>query len=102
MLGAAGSFAAEKVKIVEITPTCPVVAPCEKKIMVKLSQTSYSLNIWKHIGNALNAVEFELPVSCEFYESVSVGDELLKKKFRWGSLAVKGSMGTWNLEVSGK
>lgn len=76
--------------------------PCEKCITLKLSQTSYTLNVWKHIRNAINAVEITLPVSCQFYDKVNVGDDLLKNKFRWGSLAVHGTMGTWNLEVTNK
>lgn len=75
---------------------------CEKVITVRLSQTSYTLNVWKHIRNYMNAVEFQLPVSCPFYDSVRVGDDLLRDKFRWGSLAVHGSFGTWNLQVIGK
>src|ERR1700749_2830444 len=78
------------------------VVNCSKNITVELSQTSYTLNVWKHIRNAVNAVQFQLPISCDFYDQVQVGDDLLKKKFRWGSLAVHGSMGTWNLEVINK
>lgn len=78
------------------------VVNCSKTITVELSQTSYTLNVWKHIRNAVNSVQFQLPVSCDFYDQVQIGDELLKKKFRWGSLAVHGSMGTWNLEIVGK
>ena len=72
---------------------------CEKLIRIKLSQTSYTLNVWKHIRNAINAVDLTLPVSCNFYDSVQVGDDLLKKKFRLGSFIVHGSAGIWNLEV---
>jgi hypothetical protein len=79
-----------------------VTVNCEKKIRVELSQTSYTLNLWKHVRNAANAVEFDLPVACSFYEEVRVGDDLLTKKFRWGSLAVGGTFGNWNLKVVGK
>lgn len=72
---------------------------CQKFLTVKLSETSYTLNVWKHIKNAANAVTFKLPVSCEFYDTVHVGDDLLREKFRWGSLAVGGTFGNWNLEV---
>lgn len=88
----------------KVTPAVcpPPPPPCEKTIRVKLSEISFTLNIWKHIKNAANAVEFTLPVSCTFYDQVNVGDNLLKKQFRWGSLAVGGTFGNWNIEVIGK
>jgi hypothetical protein len=80
----------------------PNTCSCEKRITVKLSQTSYTLDIWKHVRNVANAVTFQLPVPCSFYDEVQVGQDLLTSKFRWGSLAVNGSFGNWNLEVVGK
>jgi hypothetical protein len=80
-------------------PACPPASPCEKRVVVELSQTSYTLNVWKQIRDHANAVEVTLPVSCQFYDQVNVGDDLLQKKFRWGSLATGGSFGNWNLKV---
>jgi hypothetical protein len=79
-----------------------VSPPCERVLHLRLSQTSYTLNVWKHIRNYMNAVEFDMPVSCPFYDTVRVNDDLLRDRFRWGSLAVHGSFGTWNLVVQGK
>lgn len=75
---------------------------CEKKLLIELSQTHYTLNIWEHVKDASNTVTFQLPVTCNFYEQVKVGDDLLQKKFRWGSLVKNGSFGTWNLKIVGK
>ena len=75
---------------------------CEKEITVKLSQTHFTLDLWEHAKDAMNTVEFKLPVSCSFYDEVKVGDSLLTDKFRGGSLLVNGSIGNWNLDVIGK
>lgn len=72
---------------------------CTKIVRVKLSQTSYTLNVWKHIRNAVNANEIDLPFSCEAANGLTPGQSLLNKKFRWGSLMVGGSFGNWNLDV---
>lgn len=75
---------------------------CQKDITLKLSQTHYSLDLWEHAKDAMNAVEFKLPVGCEFYEQVQIGDDVLDKRFRIGSLLINGSASNWNLEVIGK
>ncbi|OIN55663.1 hypothetical protein [Arsenicibacter rosenii] len=70
-------------------------------LKLRLKQSSFSLSIKKHIRNAVNALEFELPVDKEFYDSVSEGTEIVDK-FRFGSLILYGTLGDWEMTVKGK
>ena len=70
-------------------------------LKIRLKQSHFSLSIKKHIKDAVNAIEFELPVDKEFYDSVSEGTELVDK-FRFGSLILTGSFGDWEMKVKNK
>jgi hypothetical protein len=70
-------------------------------LKIRLKQSHFSLSIKKHIKDAINAVEFELPVDKDFYDSVSVGTELVDK-FRFGSFVLYGSFGDWKMTVKEK
>ena len=70
-------------------------------LKLKLKQASFSLSVKKHIRNAMNAIEFELPVDKDFYDSVSEGTEIVDK-FRFGSLVLYGTLGDWEMTVRGK
>ena len=70
-------------------------------LKLKLKQASFSLSVTKHIRNAVNAIEFELPVDKDFYDSVSEGTEIVDK-FRFGSLVLYGTLGDWEMTVRGK
>ncbi len=70
-------------------------------LKLRLKQASLSLSIKKHIRNAVNAIEFELPVDKDFYDSVSEGTEIVDK-FRFGSFILYGSLGDWEMTVRGK
>ncbi len=78
------------------------VTSCERLVTLKLSQSHFTLNVMEHTKDALNAVEFQLPVACRFYQKIQVGDDLLSKRFRAGSLLIRGSAGRWNLMVVDK
>lgn len=70
-------------------------------LKLRLKQSSFSLSVKKHIRNAVNAIEFELPVDKDFYDSVSEGTEIIDK-FRFGSLVLYGTLGDWEMTVRGK
>lgn len=70
-------------------------------LKVRLKQSRFSLSISDHIKDQMNAIEFELPVDKEFYDSVSEGTEIVDR-FRVGSLLLNGSFGEWNMSVIGK
>ena len=61
-------------------------------LKLHLKQTHFSLSISKHIKDAMNAIDFEMPVDKEFYESVSVGTDIVNN-FRIGSCILYGSFG---------
>ncbi|PWK26848.1 hypothetical protein LV89_02054 [Arcicella aurantiaca] len=70
-------------------------------LKIKLKQSHFSLSIKKHIKDAVNAIEFELPVDKEFFDSVSEGTELVDN-FRFGSMVLYGSFGDWEMTVKDK
>ena len=72
-------------------------------LILELSQSHFSLDIGDHLKNAVNKTSFAIPVDCEYYDSVSVGDDLTRNKnFRWGSFVFKGSIGSWHVRVKEK
>lgn len=68
---------------------------------LKLYQSHFTLDIGTMMKDSMNEVEFQLPVSKTVYDSMNVGDKLLQK-FRDGSLLMNGSIGDWNIDVTGK
>ena len=70
-------------------------------LKLRLKQSHLSLSIKKHIKDAVNAIEFELPVDKNFYDSVSEGTEIIDK-FRFGSFILYGNLGDWEMTVKEK
>ncbi len=70
-------------------------------LKLKLKQLHFSLSISKHLKDSMNAIEFEMPVDKEFYDSVGVGSEIVDS-FRVGSLLLSGSLGDWEMTVKDK
>jgi outer membrane murein-binding lipoprotein Lpp len=70
-------------------------------LKLHLKQSHFSLSITKHIKDAMNAIDFEIPVDKEYYESVSVGSQIVDK-FRSGSMILYGSFGNWDMTVESK
>lgn len=70
-------------------------------LTLELKQVHYTLNMWEHAKDAINAATFDIPVDREFYDSVKVGD-VLSDKFRTGSLILRGSFGKWKISVKQK
>lgn len=74
---------------------------CEgsEMVKIKLHQSRFSLDLFQHAKDAMNAVELELPIGCDLYNQLEVGDNILKEEFRTGSFIISGSIGKWNLTV---
>ena len=70
-------------------------------LRIKLKQSHLSLDIREHLKDAMNAIEFEIPVDKDFYNSVSVGTKITDE-FRVGSFVLNGSIGKWNMIIIGK
>jgi hypothetical protein len=70
-------------------------------LKLKLKQSHFSLSLTKHIKDAMNAIEFEIPVDKDYYNSVSEGTEIVDN-FRTASLILSGSFGSWEMSVVSK
>lgn len=70
-------------------------------LKLRLKQSHVSLDVGKHMKDAMNSIEFELPVDHEFYNSVDEGDRIVDR-FRAGSFIMKGSFGDWRMTVIDK
>lgn len=70
-------------------------------ITFEIKQSHFSLDLGKHLKDAMNAIEIEIPVDKEYFDNVEVGDTI-NNDFRVGSLVMKGSFGSWDVTVKGK
>lgn len=70
-------------------------------ITFKIKQSHFSLDLGKHLKDAMNAIEIEIPVDKEYFDNVEIGDTI-NDEFRVGSLVMKGSLGSWDITVKGK
>lgn len=70
-------------------------------LKLRLKQSRVSLDLFEHAKDAMNSIEFEIPVDKEFYNQVSVGDEIIDN-FRAGSFIINGSFGSWDMKIKGK
>jgi len=69
------------------------------KLKMKQSRSGLSsLSISKNLKDNMNAIEFDLPVSREFYNDVKVGTSLVDE-FRSGSFIMNGSFSNWKITV---
>lgn len=68
---------------------------------IKLKQSHFTLDITEHARDEMNAIEFEIPVDKDYYNSLSVGDEIVDD-FRVGSFIFNGSLGDWEMTVVNK
>jgi hypothetical protein len=70
-------------------------------LKIHLKQSHFSLDIGKHMKDSMNSIDFELPVDKDFYNSVSIGTNIVDE-FRSGSFILNGSMGNWKMTVKDK
>lgn len=75
--------------------------PVKYILRVKLKQSHFSLDVGDHIKDAMNAIEFDIPVDKEFYDHCSEGTELVDE-FRMGSFIMNGKFGDWKMKVVSK
>lgn len=70
-------------------------------LTLKIKQTHFTLDLDTHIKDSMNAIEIQIPVDKEYYDSLKVGT-VIDDTFRVGSLVLYGSIGNWNIEVIDK
>lgn len=52
----------------------------------KLKQTHFTLSLSTMLKDEMNTAEITMETTKKFYDSVSIGDNLVDKSFRWGKL----------------
>ena len=70
-------------------------------LTLKIKQSHFSLDISEHLKDSMNAIEIQIPVDKEYYDSVEVGQNIADE-FRMGSFIFKGSYGNFKVSVIGK
>lgn len=70
-------------------------------LTLKLKQSHVSLNVKDHLKDSMNAVEFDIAVDKQYYDSYDKGDEVLSE-FRAGSFVTSGKAGSWKITVANK
>ena len=70
-------------------------------VTFEIGQQHVTLDLGDLLKDEINKTELEVLVSKEYYDSVDIGT-IVNNDFRVGSLALKGSFGTWNIEVIDK
>lgn len=70
-------------------------------VTFEIGQQHVTLDLGDLLKDEINKTELEVMVSKEYYDAVDIGT-VVNDDFRVGSLALKGSFGTWNIEVINK
>ena len=70
-------------------------------VTFEIGQKHVTLDLGDLLKDEFNKTELEIMVSKEYYDAVDVGT-VVNDEFRVGSLALKGSFGSWNIEVIDK
>ena len=65
---------------------------------LKIKQSHFSLNIKDHAKDSMNAIELDIAVDKEYYDSYEEGDEILSE-FRSGSFVTSGKLGSWKITL---
>ena len=70
-------------------------------VTYNISQKHYNLDLDDYIKDKMNDITLQVPVDKDYYDSVEVGQEI-DESFRWGSLWMSGSFGSWNVTIQDK
>jgi len=67
-------------------------------LTLEIKQSHFTLDISEHLKDSMNAIEIQIPVDKEYYDSVEVGQNIADE-FRMGSLVFKGTFGDFKVSV---
>ncbi len=70
-------------------------------LTLKFKKVSFTLDIWQHAKDGMQAVELTIPVDKDFYNHQVVGTKL-KSQFRGWSLFSNGSISSYEITVTEK
>lgn len=67
-------------------------------LTLEIKQSHFTLDISEHLKDSMNAIEIQIPVDKDYYDSVEVGQNIADE-FRMGSLVFKGTFGNFKVSV---
>lgn len=70
-------------------------------VTFKIKQSTFSLGIGEHIKNEVNKQFLQIPVDCDFYNTLNVGQEL-HNEFKIGSFIFDGDFSRLKITVHDK
>lgn len=70
-------------------------------LTLEIKQSHISLDISEYLKDSMNAMEIQIPVDKEYYDSVEVGQNIMDE-FRMGSFIFKGTFGNFKVTVTDK
>lgn len=70
-------------------------------VKFEIKQGTFTLDPLEHIKNSMNAIEVEIPVNKDFYNRLSVGQDITDS-FKYGSLIMDGDFSTLHMRVKNK
>lgn len=70
-------------------------------LRLKIKQTTFTLDIWEHAKNEMNAIEMSIPVEKSFWENQRSGNKL-SDQWKPGSLLFNGDFSKLVVSVVGK
>lgn len=70
-------------------------------VKFEIKQGTFTLDPFEHIKNSMNAIEVEIPVNKDYYNKLSVGQDITDA-FKYGSLIMDGDFSTLHMRVKSK
>lgn len=70
-------------------------------VTLEFKKSSFSLSISKHVSNAMNAFQMQIPTDKEFYDACNINQEI-ESNFNQGSLLLKGEFSSYKITVVNK
>jgi len=70
-------------------------------VTIHIGQAHTFWDYANNIKDSMNAIEIQIPVDKEFFDSVEIGT-VINDDLRIGSLIMSGSVGSWDIRISDK
>lgn len=70
-------------------------------VTFKIKQSTFTLSISEHLKNEANKQFLQIPVDCDFYNTLSIGQEL-HSEFKMGSFFFNGDLSKLKVTVENK
>jgi len=70
-------------------------------VTIHIGQAHTFWDYANNIKDSMNAIEIQMPVDKEFFDSVEIGT-VINDDLRMGSLIMSGSVGSWDIRISDK